>query len=213
MAEHPKDEYPSYEELDGDVDPYHLDLDLDLVDSNQNYNLPSTQQILENTSEGANGTHATMILAGGRIEQSSPAHPPAVAHTMRGGRSGPLSPEERERRAIVRDIRACDDCRRRKIRVSSQSSARGAPANQHCSASMPGPPILNRMHNASLLHKHQQVGSTVTRMYHGHMLTGHRWYAATSTPGTTARSARPYTCYAPSDTSDAAHCPFHATGI
>lgn len=121
MAEHPKDEYPSYEELDGDVDPYHLDLDL--VDSNQAYNIQSTQLILEDASEGDNGNHATMMLGSGRIEQSAPAHPPAVAHTMRGGRSGPLSPEERERRAIVRDIRACDDCRRRKIRVSSQLGA------------------------------------------------------------------------------------------
>ena len=70
-----------------------------------------------------NSRHTNVALMQGEgpgRETEELSRPLGRGRVSRRGKRGPLPPDERERRAIIRDIGACGLCRKKKCKVRSQ---------------------------------------------------------------------------------------------
>jgi hypothetical protein len=114
---------------DPDVDPPSPSTNIATPSTSRSYrpNRPS-QRPPPTTNEGHNmrDDHGTDEVIGGHTDVTqaeedehdmSTTRPPVRRNRSRRVPLGPLSPEDKERRAIVRKIGACDKCRKQKCKV------------------------------------------------------------------------------------------------
>ena len=76
-------------------------------------------EVVENEGEYSDLVQDQQSCVDNTNENAFPDDTPLRRGGSRGGKRGPLKQDQRDRRAIVRDLGACNHCRRKKIKVGS----------------------------------------------------------------------------------------------